>query len=97
MELGATLCTARRPRCGECPVSATCAAAAAGGPAVPGRARPGTRPRFEDSSRYLRGRVVAALLAGEPLPDGAERVLGGRERDGLVVRDAGGHFAVPRR
>ena len=30
MELGATICTPRAPRCGECPVAASCAALAAG-------------------------------------------------------------------
>jgi A/G-specific adenine glycosylase len=30
MDLGATLCTARKPRCGECPVAGDCAALAAG-------------------------------------------------------------------
>lgn len=30
MELGATVCTPRRPRCGECPVASSCAARAAG-------------------------------------------------------------------
>jgi A/G-specific adenine glycosylase len=93
MELGATVCSARAPRCGACPVSATCAAHAAGGPDVPARARGGTRERFEDTDRYLRGRVVAALLDGAPLPSGAERVLDGLQRDGLVERGSGG---VPR-
>jgi A/G-specific adenine glycosylase len=50
--------------------------------------------RFEDTDRYVRGRVVAALVAGEQLPDGfeplrLERALAGLERDGLVVREAG--------
>ncbi len=97
MELGATVCGARRPRCAACPLGGTCAAAAAGGPAIAPRARPGSRPRFEDSDRFLRGRVVAALLSGAPLPGGAERVLDGLERDGLLVRDKEGHAAVPRR
>jgi A/G-specific adenine glycosylase len=97
MELGATVCTARRPLCGACPVRRGCAAAAAGGPRVDARARAGTRVRFEDTARYVRGRVVAALLAGDALPDGAETVLEGLIRDGLVVLDQNGHAALPRR
>lgn len=95
MELGARVCTARRPRCGACPVQPGCVAADAGGPAVPPRAPAGTRPRFEGSDRHLRGRVVAALLAGEPLPAGADRVLSGLERDGLVVAARDGSIALP--
>ncbi|MFA5493484.1 MAG: A/G-specific adenine glycosylase [Porticoccaceae bacterium] len=41
MDLGATLCTRTRPRCGECPVRADCAALAAGQPT----AYPGKKPR----------------------------------------------------
>ena len=41
------------------------------------------------------GRVVAALLAREPLPDGADRVLEGLERDGLVTRDERGRARIP--
>ena len=51
--------------------------------------------RFEDTDRWARGRVVAALAAGERLPEGLEswrlqRVLDGLARDGLVVLDASG-------
>jgi A/G-specific adenine glycosylase len=95
MELGATVCTARAPRCGACPVSPSCAAHAAGGPVVPERAPAGTRVRFEDTDRYLRGRVVAALLEGAPLPAGAERVLPGLERDGLIEVSTGGVVRLP--
>jgi A/G-specific adenine glycosylase len=115
MELGATVCTARRARCGACPVAAWCASAGAA-PAgaadrssrvefVPSqgtkstRGRRGARPRFEDTDRWARGRVLAALLADGPLPplDAArrERVLAGLARDGLVVRGAGGAPRVP--
>ncbi len=94
MELGARVCTARRPRCGECPLTAGCpssgrvAAAAA-------RNAPSGRARFEDTDRYVRGRIVAALAAGEPLPEGieaerVERAVAALERDGLVARHPGG-------
>ena len=62
-----------------------------------GRAPPPPRPppvrglRFEDTNRYVRGRVVRALVKGEELPadmevDRLERALSGLERDGLIVR-----------
>jgi A/G-specific adenine glycosylase len=90
MELGATVCTARRPRCGACPVRRWCAARGPRPGAAP--ARPRARQRFEDTDRWARGRIVAALVAGAPLPAGLdpgrrERVLAGLERDGLVVRE----------
>jgi A/G-specific adenine glycosylase len=97
MELGATVCTARAARCDACPVARWCASA--GAPA-PGRAAPAApRPRFEDTDRYARGRVLAALVGGEALPalapERLERALTGLARDGLVVRDAAGAPALP--
>jgi A/G-specific adenine glycosylase len=90
MELGATVCTARAPRCGVCPLRARCA-----GPEAPAvRERGGER--FEDSNRFVRGRVVAALAAGDGLPEGIsaerlERALHGLVRDGLIRRTAAGY------
>jgi A/G-specific adenine glycosylase len=96
MELGATVCTARAPRCDACPVAAWCASA--GAPAAPASTG-GSRPRFEDTDRYARGRIVAALLEGAALPalepERLERALAGLARDGLVVRDATGAPALP--
>jgi A/G-specific adenine glycosylase len=93
MELGATVCTARRARCGACPVEPTCERNVAPPPAR----RP--RERFQDTDRFLRGRVVAAVLAGEALPaaDPArlERVLAGLHRDGLIARAADGAPTAP--
>jgi len=87
MELGATFCVARAPRCEPCPAAPWC----------PSRGRVETAPRaeraaagrFEDSDRWVRGRVIAALAAGEALPAAIatqrlERALAALERDGLV-------------
>jgi A/G-specific adenine glycosylase len=83
MELGATVCRPRTPSCGACPVAAGC-----GGFAVAPR-RAGAPP-FERTDRFARGRVVAALVAGAPVPDVGERILAGLERDGLIVRGPDG-------
>ena len=92
MDLGATICRARSADCPRCPVRAHCTSA----DEVRIPARGGTnRPpavRFEDTDRYVRGRVVAALAEGAPLPaevgpERLERALTGLERDGLVVRE----------
>jgi A/G-specific adenine glycosylase len=98
MELGATICTARRPRCGECPLTAACPSSGRVAAAPPRRAA-GGRPRFEETDRYVRGRVVAALATGEPLPSGIgedrlERAVAALERDGLVARE-GGRLRLP--
>jgi A/G-specific adenine glycosylase len=108
MELGATVCRPRRPACGECPVRARCRSQgradeprAEGHPqARRGRAHGARSPvRFEDSDRWARGRIVAALLAGEPGPElepaRRERALAGLERDGLVVRAHDGEPRLP--
>jgi A/G-specific adenine glycosylase len=93
MELGATVCRPRAPRCGECPIHEGCA----GGPGPPPRRR--GAERFEDSDRWARGRIVAALLEGRPLPaltpERRDRALAGLERDGLVARRADGSIGLP--
>jgi A/G-specific adenine glycosylase len=94
MELGATVCRPRAPRCGHCPVRQGCA-----GPTTAPPRRRGAE-RFEDSDRWARGRIVAALLEGGPLPSGLtperrERALAALERDGLVVRGRDGSLGLP--
>jgi A/G-specific adenine glycosylase len=89
MELGARVCTARAPRCGDCPAGGWCPSRGRV-EALPRAAR-AARPRFEDTDRWARGRVIAALAAGEPLPaqiapPRLARVLAALERDGLIER-----------
>jgi A/G-specific adenine glycosylase len=93
MELGARVCTARAARCEACPAAPWCPSR---GRVVPAERAPGPRrPRFEDTDRWARGRVVASLAAGDGLPaqiapERLERVLAGLERDGLIERGSTG-------
>ena len=68
LDLGATVCTRRAPRCAQCPVRADCAWAVAGWPApdpADGSAGvSGGQGRFDGSDRQGRGRLVEALRAG---------------------------------
>jgi A/G-specific adenine glycosylase len=92
MELGAVVCRARDAACEDCPVAGACASA--GAVVVAPRVRrgdAGVRERFEDSNRWVRGRVVEALAAGAALPDGIElerleRAIASLVADGLVQR-----------
>ncbi|WP_434616952.1 A/G-specific adenine glycosylase [Arthrobacter sp. A5] len=62
MELGALICTARSPRCTECPVRAECSWLAAGEP------EPTYTPRgqaWAGTDRQVRGAMMAALRAAE--------------------------------
>jgi len=96
MELGAMVCRAREAACPACPVAASCASAGRVVVAPRGRAGDGVRrERFEDSNRWVRGRVVEALAAGGDLPEGIElerleRAIEGLVRDGLVRRGTDG-------
>lgn len=68
LDLGATVCTARAPRCTDCPLRAGCRWHADGcsapDPALTtaGTSRP--QARFEGSDRQGRGRLLAALRSG---------------------------------
>lgn len=61
LDLGATVCTKRKPSCHACPLTAECAWRGIGtDPAVAGP----RQSRFEGSDRQGRGRLVDALRAG---------------------------------
>lgn len=79
MDLGATVCTARKPSCPFCPLAGHCRARQdylhSGTPIVAVQTRPdratGPAQPFHGSSRYYRGRIVRVLAAappGEALP-----------------------------
>jgi A/G-specific adenine glycosylase len=105
MELGATTCTARSPRCAACPVRASCAWKGVGDdPAVGSAGVSGGQSRFEGSDRQGRGRLVARLGDGVVLdsdvsevmgwpadPDRAARVAATLVADGLAIRVAAGY------
>jgi A/G-specific adenine glycosylase len=104
MELGATVCTARSPRCGLCPLS-VCAWRSAGYP-------PSTEParrvqKYAGTDRQVRGRLLDVLRANDaPVgraqldvawssdPAQRDRALDSLLTDGLVEQTAGGLFAL---
>lgn len=106
MELGATVCTARTPRCDECPIASACAWRLAGYPPYDGP-RKATPARFEGSDRQVRGLVMRELRAAHrPVasheiaglwPDAAQldRAVDGLLADGLAVVDAAGGLRLP--
>ena len=99
MDLGASVCTGRRPRCRECPVQGVCASASAftagGGPRA-GAMRAAERPKqpaYVGSSRYFRGRIVEALRTDDgpiSLQELTARVRSASdaERSGVPVAEA---------
>src|SRR5690349_325357 len=105
MELGAIVCTARAPRCADCPVADLCAWQLAGRPAHQGPARKGQA--WEGTDRQLRGALLAVLRespgpvprsALEALSDNAiqrERCLDSLVADGLVEPIADERFRLP--
>ena len=102
MELGAMICTARVPRCDDCPIAEQCAWRLDGYPVYLGP-RAAVQKKFEGSDRQVRGLIVAELRASDiPVtsdeidavwPDAVqrERALAGLLRDGLVTRVDGGY------
>jgi len=62
MEIGALVCTARSPRCEECPLREGCRARSeAISTGWPKPQRKTAAYRYEDTNRYYRGRVLAEL------------------------------------
>ena len=104
MELGATVCTARAPRCGLCPLSG-CRWRQAGYPPAQGPAR---RPQaYAGTDRQVRGRLLDVLRDNEfPVTraeldvawptdnEQRERALNSLLADGLVILMTDGRFAL---
>lgn len=80
LDLGATVCVARTPRCDECPVRAWCRWAGAGrpdpDPAVGSAGVSTGQSRFDGSDRQGRGRLVDALRGGPVAPADLATVMG---------------------
>lgn len=96
MELGAIVCTARAPRCDDCPIRMECAWRWDGYPAYLGRPA-AAQKKYEGSIRQVRGLIMAELRAADiPVmpaeieslwPDAIqrERALAGLLADGLAI------------
>jgi A/G-specific adenine glycosylase len=107
MELGALVCPARSPRCGDCPVADLCAWRAAGHPAHTGPPRRGQA--WHGTDRQLRGALLAVLRdSAGPVPRSEleavsddvaqrERCLDSLVADGLVEPLARGRYRLPGR
>jgi A/G-specific adenine glycosylase len=83
-DLGATVCLARIPRCGVCPLAAEC-------PSRGRRYEPlRKQSRFEGSFRQRRARALRAVAErARPLSELDAEAVAGLERDGLVRLEQG--------
>jgi A/G-specific adenine glycosylase len=105
MELGALVCTARAPRCADCPLVAECTWRLAGKPPYDGPPRKGQT--YAGTDRQCRGRLLAVLRhADGPVEKAAlddvwadtlqrERSLAALIEDGLVDPLDDGRYALP--
>ncbi|MBE1500349.1 A/G-specific adenine glycosylase [Amycolatopsis lexingtonensis] len=105
MELGALICTARAPKCADCPVYDECAWQLAGRPEYAGPAKP--VQKFAGTDRQVRGRLLDVLRGSEGPVEKAKLDLvwhdaGQRDRcldsllvDGLLEQTRDGLFALP--
>lgn len=102
MDLGATVCTARAPRCAECPLAGLCVAYARGTAVA---AAPRRQAAFATSDRRVRGRILALLrardggatpaaIAREVADARVPRLIVALEAEGLVER-AGRRVRLP--
>lgn len=104
MELGATVCTARTPKCAVCPLN-SCAWRAAGYPDA--GATPRRSQRYAGTDRQVRGKLLDVLRgAAGPVerasldvvwltdPGQRDRALDSLLVDGLVEQTAEGRFAL---
>jgi A/G-specific adenine glycosylase len=109
MDLGATICRPR-PACHDCPLHAWCAYAArpsAERVAPVRRVRRAPAPSFVTTSRWLRGRLLAALrdrppgewsvlgAMGTHAPESVEAALEQLVAEGLIERDESGRSRLP--
>jgi len=110
MELGALICTARAPRCGDCPISSQCRWQLDGAPPHTGPVRRGQA--WAGTDRQIRGALLAVLRSSSTPVDGAKlaievpdsalrdefqrsRCLDGLVADGLVEPLDGDRYQLP--
>ncbi|MFF0143801.1 A/G-specific DNA-adenine glycosylase [Amycolatopsis sulphurea] len=105
MELGALVCTARSPRCADCPIHADCAWQHNGRPEYSGPAKP--VQKFAGTDRQVRGLLLDVLRGSEGPVEKArldlvwheagqrDRCLGSLLVDGLLEQTGDGLFALP--
>ena len=103
MDVGASLCRPRSPRCGDCPLQEVCAFRAKG---RQGRSSVRPQPAFEGSFRQVRGSLVRALSRSGPrslpalavqLGEGSARLAEAADhliRDGLLERTSTGELRL---
>jgi A/G-specific adenine glycosylase len=99
MDLGATVCRSRAPRCDACPVASVCR-----GRGIVAEASLHKQSTFATSDRRVRGRIVALLrdrdaltvmaLRRELRDERVGRLVSDLTREGLVER-RGGRVALP--
>lgn len=104
MELGAVICTARSPRCVQCPISRHCSWHRAGRPAHQGSPR--RVQTYEGTDRQCRGALLSSLRGNAEVtesdlaavwPDHEQRTraLTSLLVDGLVVTTSAGCLTLP--
>ena len=98
MDLGATVCVPKSPRCTTCPVRDWCSGPAAYSP-------PTAQGRFEGSARQLRGAIIRTLVRHAATiddivqqtgfsPSEVEAAVDDLSAEGLVRRDIGGTYQI---
>ena len=105
MDLGATVCSARAPTCNRCPLRAHCEWRRLGSPVAVGALKPARR--FDETSRFARGRIVDALRSASSLAAGEieaklpaihagklHTYLAALERDSMITR-TGDRWSLP--
>jgi A/G-specific adenine glycosylase len=105
MELGQMICTARSPRCADCPIAAGCAWLRAGKPAYTGPAK--AVQKFAGTDRQVRGKLLDVLRGcADPVTRAAldavwsdasqrDKCLDSLLTDGLMEQTDDGRFCLP--
>jgi A/G-specific adenine glycosylase len=105
MELGALICTAKKPQCGQCPLANQCTWRSLDYPLSD---QPKRRQTWHGTDRQCRGVIVQALRENSVLqkkeimllwdvPSQVEKALLTLLEDGLVVSMRGQRFSLPHR